>query len=209
MPVRSHPIARVREGRALTLYSRPGGPRISTVASRTPFGSARAFAVVRRRGRWLGVLSEARRDGKPAWIRHDAARLTLSKTRWSLRVVLSRRLLELRSGNRVVLRLRTGIGGPTSPTPTGLFAVTDKLPGNRFSPYYGCCILALSGHQRNPPAGWTGGSRLAIHGTPEPSRVGSASSAGCLRTSNRGMRTLMRRVPPGAPVRVVARPSRR
>ena len=43
---------------------------------------------------------------------------------------------------------------------------------------YGCCILALSGHQDNLPAGWPGGDRLAIHGG---SGIGSADSAGCLR----------------------------
>ena len=73
------------------------------------------------------------------------------------------------------------IGRPESPTPTGRFAVTDKLDGTAFSSTYGCCVVALSGHQHRLPAGWQGGDRLALHGTDAPSTVGAAASAGCLR----------------------------
>jgi lipoprotein-anchoring transpeptidase ErfK/SrfK len=78
--------------------------------------------------------------------------------------------------------------------------VTDKLSGSSYGPYYGCCILALSGHQPNTPPGWTGGDRLAIHGTDAPSTIGMAASAGCLRASDANLRPLMAKVPLGATV---------
>jgi len=96
--------------------------------------------------------------------------------------------------------MRVAIGRPGSSTPTGRFAVTDKISGNRYGPYYGCCILALSGHQPNTPAGWRGGNRLAVHGTNAPGTIGTPASAGCLRGSDRDLRTLMRRVPVGTPI---------
>ena len=65
-------------------------------------------------------------------------------------------------------------------------------------PWYGCCVLALSGHQDNLPAGWIGGNRIAIHGT--PGSVGGAESHGCLRASDPDMIALFARVPLGAPV---------
>ena len=80
--------------------------------------------------------------------------------------------------------------------------MTDKLPGSRFGPYYGCCILALTGHQPNLPSGWTGGDRLAIHGTDAPSSIGAASSAGCLRASDEDLRVLMATVPLGTQVSI-------
>jgi lipoprotein-anchoring transpeptidase ErfK/SrfK len=113
---------------------------------------------------------------------------------------LSKRRIDLRVGGRVVKRMSVAIGRPGSPTPTGRFAVTDKLAGNRYGAYYGCCILALSGRQPNPPPGWRGGNRLAIHGTNAPGTIGARASAGCLRGSDRDLRTLMRRVPVGTPV---------
>ena len=80
----------------------------------------------------------------------------LRRTRWSLHADLSGRTLELRRDGRRVHRLTVAIGRPGSETPTGRFAVTDKLRGSHFGPYYGCCILALSGRQPNTPPGWTG-----------------------------------------------------
>jgi len=104
-------------------------------------------------------------------------------TRTVLRVNLERKRLELVDGNRVERRIAVGVGGPGSPTPKGRFSITDKLPGSAYGSAYGCCILALSGHQTNTPPGWTGGNRLAIHGTNNPSTIGRGASAGsCTRT---------------------------
>jgi lipoprotein-anchoring transpeptidase ErfK/SrfK len=91
------------------------------------------------------------------------------------------------------------VGRPGSETPLGRFAVTDKLSGAPYGGSYGCCILALSGRQPNLPAGWTGGDRLAIHGTPA-NAVGRAASAGCLHATDADLRALMRSVPVGTPV---------
>ena len=82
--------------------------------------------------------------------------------------------------------------------------MTDKLAGSRFGPYYGCCILALSGQQPNTPPGWTGGNRLAIHGTDAPATIGMAASAGCLRAADADLQVLMDEVPLGTPVSVRA-----
>ena len=94
------------------------------------------------------------------------------------------------------------VGSAGSPTPPGRYAVTDKIDGRRYGSYYGCCILALTGHQTNPPPGWTGGDRLAIHGTDAPSTIGTPASAGCLRAADADLQVLMRLVPLGTPVYV-------
>ena len=71
---------------------------------------------------------------------------------------------------------------------------------NCYGAYYGCCILALSGHQTNPPSGWTGGDRLAIHGTDNPATIGTPASAGCLRASDADLQKRSSAVPLGTPV---------
>jgi lipoprotein-anchoring transpeptidase ErfK/SrfK len=145
------------------------------------------------------VTTPDRPNGSLAWIRRDR-RLSLRRTAVSVRVDLSRRGLAVRRGRRVVARATVAIGMPGSPTPTGRFSVTDRLPGPRFSASYGCCILALSGTQPNPPPGWGGGNRLAIHGTDAPGTIGTPASAGCLRAADADLQVLMRRVPLGTPV---------
>src|SRR3954469_22028600 len=96
--------------------------------------------------------------------------------------------------------MSVGVGAFDSPTPTGRFSVTDKLRGADFSASYGCCILALSAVQPHLPDGWTGGNRVAIHGTLSASDFGAAVSAGCVHAHDGDLRFLMRVVPLGTPV---------
>jgi L,D-transpeptidase catalytic domain len=185
---------------SVVLREKPGGPAVARAASRTEFGSRRVLAVGARRGKWLGVVATERPNNRLGWVRRDSPALKLRRTRWSLHADLSKRTLTLRKGSRRVHRVTVAIGRPGSETPTGRFAVTDKLSGSSYGPYYGCCILALSGTQPNTPPGWTGGNRLAIHGTDAPSTIGLAASAGCLRASDADLRPLMAKVPLGTTV---------
>jgi len=196
----THRIARIRAGRSVKLRSKPGGPVVATIGARTEFGSRRVLAVAERRGRWLGVLATERPNGKLGWVDGRSGAVDRGRTKISLRADLSRRRIELRVGRKVVKRLKVAVGRPGSSTPTGRFSITDKMSGGRYGPYYGCCILALSGHQPNLPAGWKGGNRLAIHGTDKPGTIGAAASAGCLRGGDGDLRVLMRRVPVGAQI---------
>jgi lipoprotein-anchoring transpeptidase ErfK/SrfK len=195
-------IVRLRPGRRIALRVAPAGRIVRVATSRTEFGSPQTMTVVKRRGRWLGVTSSLRGNNALAWVDARSSALSFRRTRVWLRVDLSRRILTFYDG-RHARWARVGIGGQSSPTPTGRFSVTDKLSGPSFSASYGCCILALSGRQTNLPAGWTGGDRLAIHGAAATGEVRSAS-AGCVRADTRTLRALMRRVPLGTPVFVRA-----
>jgi lipoprotein-anchoring transpeptidase ErfK/SrfK len=158
----------------------------------------RVFWIEQARGDWFGVPAPELPDGELAWIRDDQRLLTLSQTRFWITADVSRRQLELHHGDRVLDRFAVSVGSPGSPTPLGDYAITDGLVGKGLGPWYGCCLLALSGHQPNLPAGWIGGNRMAIHGTPEA--VGGATSHGCLRASDPDMISLLARVPLGTPV---------
>jgi hypothetical protein len=200
-----HLVAHVKPGHAVAVRSRPNGRVLTSLGPRTEFGSSRALSVVRERGgRWLGVTTPQLPNGKLGWVDARSGALQYSHAPVELEVDLSRRQLLVRRGEEILRRLPVSIGRAGSPTPTGRFAVTDKLPGARYSSVYGCCILALSGTQPNLPAGWTGGDRLAIHGTPDEGTVGGRESAGCLHARTNDLRRLMKVVPLGAPVRIHA-----
>jgi lipoprotein-anchoring transpeptidase ErfK/SrfK len=177
----------------------PGGRRVGpSLRPRTEFGSPKVVSVLRRRAGWLRVIAPDRPNGRPTWIPASAARLGAVDV--SLHVDRSARRLTVRRGSRVLRRLPVAVGRPGTETPTGRFAVTDKLRTGRADSPYGCCALALSGHQPRLLPGWPGGDRLAIHATPQAGSVGRAASLGCLRAGTRDMRALMRIVPLGAPV---------
>jgi lipoprotein-anchoring transpeptidase ErfK/SrfK len=174
---------------------------VAKIGSTTEFGDPTAVTVLAERGDWLGVTTPKLPNRKLGWFRRqETPSLKLTRTRTWLKVELRRRRLELREGNRVVEKVQVGVGATGSPTPTGVYAVTDKLPGSNFGSVYGPFILALSGSQPHTPSGWRGGNRLAIHGTNAPSRLGRPVSAGCVEVPDRALARLARRVPAGAPV---------
>jgi L,D-transpeptidase catalytic domain len=202
-PRPGHLLARVRAGHAVAIRSRPNGRVLASLGARTEFGSVRTLSVVREhRGKWLGVTTPQVPNGELGWIDARSGGLRYSHAPLELEVDLSRRQLVVRRAEDVMRRVTVSIGRTGSPTPTGRFAITDKLPGRRYSSAYGCCILALSGTQPNLPAGWTGGNRLAIHGTPDQGSVGGRESAGCLHARDSDLRSLMKSVPLGTPVRI-------
>jgi hypothetical protein len=191
-------ILHVRGRERVSLRVKPGGKVAARVGSRTRFGSAQTLTVAERRGRWLGVTTSERPNGRLAWVDGRSSALEEHRTRVSLRVDLSSRRLTLSNG-RARRNVQVGVGGASSPTPTGRFAITDKLAGARYRGAYGCCVLAMSGRQERTPPGWRGGNRLAIHGSSSPGDF-TGSSAGCLRADSRALRKLMRSVPLGTPV---------
>jgi hypothetical protein len=191
-------IAHVREGAHVDLQSAPGGPVLARLGDETEFGSPISFSVVATKPGWVGVTSPDLPDGELGWIARDPRLLEVYWTRWSLHASLEGRSLELRYGHRVVRSFPVTVGGPGTETPPGRYGVTDGVSFED-SPYYGCCALALSGHQTHElPVGWIGGDRLAIHGT--PGAVGGAESLGCIRATDETMRYLFARVPLGTPV---------
>jgi hypothetical protein len=191
------PIVRVQPGAEVALRDAPGGKVIGTLGDETEFESPSTFWISEIKGDWFGVRTPDVYNGV-GWIRDDRTELEVSETRFWITADTSAQLLTLRYGNNVLERFPVTVGSPGSPTPLGDYSVTDGLVGSGVGPYYGCCVLALTGHQPNLPPNWIGGDRIAIHGT--PGAVGGANSAGCLRASDPDMVSLFARVPLGTPV---------
>jgi lipoprotein-anchoring transpeptidase ErfK/SrfK len=183
----------------VALRDAPDGRVVAKVGPRTQFGSPTVVPVIHRRGRWLGVIAPELPNGQVGWMPADGVRFVRVPVR--LRVSLSERALRVVLHGRTVAKMTVGIGSASTPTPTGWFAVTDGLRG--FGPY-GCCILALSGHQPKLAQGWTGGDRLAVHGTAVADTIGTASSLGCLRADAADLHRLMRIATLGTRVHIEA-----
>jgi len=195
--------ARVPRGHRIALRALPAGRVLAHLGSKTEFGSPQMLSVAFRKGRWLAVRSSALGNTRLGWVDARSARLHMLRRPLSLEVDLSRKELRVHEGESVNRRISVAIGAPETPTPPGEFFVTDKLPGAEFGSYYGCCILALSGRQPNLPRGWSGGDRLAIHGSPSAT-WGHAVSNGCLHADETDLRYLMRTMPLGTRVTIHA-----
>ena len=178
----------------------PGGRALVRVGPRGPLGGPLVFGVVGVRGSWVEVTAEALPNGRHGWARFGRD-VSVQPVEWALRASLSRRELSVLRDGRLVRTIPVGIGAPGSPTPTGNFAVAEKVTGP-FGPAYGCCILALTARQPHLPPGWD--TRItyyvAIHAG---SGQGAAVSAGCLHATEADVRYLMRTVPLGTAVQIL------
>jgi hypothetical protein len=181
-----------------TLYEKPGGKVRIKLSPRTEWGSPRILGVVRRRGDWISVQAPELENGEVAWM--EANRTRLDCVRWSMHADLSRRRLSVERDGTTVRSFEIAVGRNGNPTPRGRFSVTDKLSVTDPGSPYGCCVLALTGHQTRLPASWPGGDRLAVHATRELSSLGRAASLGCMRVTESQARWLIRTIPLGAPL---------
>jgi lipoprotein-anchoring transpeptidase ErfK/SrfK len=135
-----------------------------------------------------------RRDG---WI--PLRGLRRSTTHVEVEVDLSRHRVIVTKFGRVVDGFSAAIGAASSPTPPGEYFVTDRIPFPGGGPL-GTFAFGISGIQPHLPAGWSGGNQLAIHGTDQPSTIGTSASAGCIRVSEGSLRRLLPMLRLGTPV---------
>jgi lipoprotein-anchoring transpeptidase ErfK/SrfK len=194
-PGRGSVIAYVPHGTDLRVS--PGGRRLARLPAKTEFGSPQVLWVVAHTDRWLGVVSTLAGNGRIGWIPRSAA--SLSRTTWQVKVSLSARRLSVLHDGKLLAHYTVAVGRSTAPTPTGRFAVTDRLNTNDPAGPYGCCILALSAHSPHAIQGWNGGNRIAIHSTPETASIGQPDSHGCVRVTLPEGRWLLAHVPLGTP----------
>jgi lipoprotein-anchoring transpeptidase ErfK/SrfK len=176
--------------RRTVLRASPAGRALATLGRRTEWGTPTVLAALGERGGWLRVMATQVPNGSSGWIPTRAAGIVVNP--WKVEADLSRRLVTVRRNGRAVRRFRVAVGRPSTPTPTGRFAITDKLEFSDHSSPYGWGAIALTGHQPHIEPGWTGGDRLAIHGTSDPASIGQAASFGCLRASDADVHWLVR-----------------
>lgn len=186
--------------RPTAMRTRPGGHAVAELEPKTSFGSPTYVLIRHVKGRWLGVINTAAGNNRLGWIRSSG--VELGRDAWLIHAHLARHQLDIYRAGRLVEHFLIATGKPTAPTPTGLFAVTDRLTTGDPAGPYGCCILALSAKAPHKISGWDGGNRIAIHSTPETDSIGYSVSHGCMRLTLAEGEWLIRHIPLATPVRV-------
>lgn len=184
---------------------------IRTAIRRRPHGKAkwvaRAYArwsggsqwlmVMRSRtvkGRqWLKVRLPTRPNGSSGWLPRD--RVTLRHSPNYLVIDRSQRKLTIygKGGHRKA-RFPVVIGKPGTPTPTGLFALYDRVRQSDPDGFVGPWVVPLTAHSNQLKRFDGGPGLVALHGRDGASfldPLGSARSHGCVRMNNRRIRQIV------------------
>jgi lipoprotein-anchoring transpeptidase ErfK/SrfK len=197
-------VATVHTSQIAVYHSPRDSAPIMTLSNPNLDGAPLAFLVRRRVHRWAHVLLPTRPNGSTGWIRLRH----VSLTGHSYRVVinLDQHFLTAWNRSKLVLRTPIGVGRAVTPTPVGLYYITELLKQPDPTGPYGPYAFGLSAHSDvlHEFAGRDG--ILGLHGTDYPQGIGTNVSHGCIRMSNHAITKLAHVLPVGTPVRVTRTP---
>jgi hypothetical protein len=191
---------RVQIPRRVSVYARPPTRTRRPMGWVTP-GEATWLLVLgarhgAKRGCQLRVRLPGRPNGAAGWLGAGADALRVQATPWRIVVSLSRRTVTLLHAGRPALTASAVVGKPSTPTPTGLFAITEAVPWHP-NAFVGSWVLALTAHSDVLRAFDGGDGTVGIHGRGGASLadpLGSARSHGCIRLANATIDRLVARV---------------
>jgi lipoprotein-anchoring transpeptidase ErfK/SrfK len=190
----------------VAVYDEPGDTTPSrTFAHPNPtYGTPRVFLVVEEQADWLKVMLPARPNGSTGWIRRSDVTPNPPHS-YRIVVELGAHKLTVYDGKDVFLEAPVGTGRSATPSTLGTFYTTELievLPDQRSA--YGPYAYGLSAYSEVLFTFGGGDGQMGIHGTGDPSSVGSDVSNGCIRMYNETITKLAETLPIGVPVEIRA-----
>jgi lipoprotein-anchoring transpeptidase ErfK/SrfK len=198
-------VARAR-GDVVVARSRPtdDAPVLVDLANPTASGGALVFLVLTSPDQvsteWLEVMLPVRPNGTAGWIRTSDVDLSLDPFR--IEIDVSERRLDLYEGEVLTLSTEIAVGVGATPTPHGEFYLAELLQPPDPNGVYGPYAFGLSGFSETLDRFAGGDAVIGIHGTNDPSSLGSEVSHGCIRVHNDVIVDLAATVPLGTPVSI-------
>ena len=204
-PILDHPPTRTaaRATGPLDVFDSPESSRPSRVLDpETLLGTPTVVLVLGGTEAWLQVLVPGRPNGQTGWVRTtDVIRFEVGR---QIVVDLTSRVLRVLDGGATIFETPVGVGSPSSPTPSGVFFVTDAVritdPSGPWGPY----ALGLSARSDTVTEFNGGDGIIGIHGTNRPGSIGQAQSLGCIRVPNDAIPRIAELVAVGSPVTITS-----
>src|SRR3954453_20031273 len=185
----------------IQVYSEPRSDKKQQILDSPNLDGAKVVFLVKKvKGPWLHVYLPTRPNGSTGWIKKK--KVTLTGHDYRVLINLDKHIIKAYKGNKRIIRTSIGVGRAVTPTPVGLYYITELLkqpdPSGTYGPYaFG---LSAPSDVLNEFAGRDG--VLGIHGTDFPQGIGTNVSHGCIRLSNKAIIKLAHRLPVGTPVKI-------
>jgi lipoprotein-anchoring transpeptidase ErfK/SrfK len=126
---------------------------------------------------WTKVYLPIRPNGTTGYVR--AADVDVSTNRFRVEVELAAHRIRLFDGDQPVFEEDIGVGTGNTPTPGGVFFIRSLIAST--DPVYGTYAFGLSGFSEVHESFNGGPGDIGIHGTNDPSTIGTDVSNGCIR----------------------------
>lgn len=188
----------------VAVYDDPGAPAPSqTIPNPNENGVPLVFLVngPQPDGGWVHVHLPMRPSGSVGWVR--AADVRIVSNTYRVTVELTAHQLTVTNAGTVELQAPVGVGTTDTPTPGGVYYIKELLqPPDPTGPY-GTYAYGLSGFS-NVLTKFAGGEGvIGIHGTNDPSSIGSDVSHGGIRVANEVIDQMAGILPLGTPVEIL------
>ncbi len=152
-------------------------------------------------GEWLEVQLPVEPNGTTGWVRKSEVQL--SSTPYRIYVDRASYSLQVYNQGELWLDTTIAVGTGNTPTPVGDFYLLELLKPPNPKGDYGPYAFGLSGFSEVLD-GFAGADTavIGIHGTNDPSVLGTEVSHGCIRVENSVITEMATTVPLGTPVRI-------
>jgi lipoprotein-anchoring transpeptidase ErfK/SrfK len=194
-------VVATAKARSVPVYRRAGSHSpLRRLRNPNASGAPLTFLVKRSAHGWIQVYLPVRPNGSTGWVRRRDVRLADDPFR--VRIDLRERRITVWKARRVVVRAPIGVGRAVTPTPSGLYFITELLKQPNPHGVYGPYAFGLSAHSNVLHEFAGGNGQIGLHGTDYAAGIGKNVSHGCIRMSNRVITKLARMLPLGTPVTI-------
>ena len=166
----------------------------------TTTGGQLVFLTINSTRQWQQVLLPVRPNGSTGWVR--TSDLALAEHFYRIQVDLADFRMRVFENGQPIFDTVVGVAANNTPTPGGLYYLTELLAPATPTTAYGAFAYGLSGYSEVFETFNGGPGQLGIHGTNDPDTLGTPVSAGCIRLHNEDISRLVDFLPLGVPVSV-------
>jgi hypothetical protein len=149
---------------------------------------------------WINVYLPVRPDGSTGWVK--ASDMTWTANPWKLEADLGEFTLKVFENGTQTDTIKIGVAKSNTPTPGGVYYLTELIktpdPNGDYGPY----AYGLSGYSNTLTSFNGGPGQLGLHGTNDPAGIGTQVSHGCIRMNNADITKLAGELPLGTPIQI-------
>jgi len=194
------------------VYDAPGGAEVRTMENprlinddpdaAVPLVFLIKDAPVAQDCQWVEVYLPVRPNGASGWVKRSDVEVYANPYR--IEADLSGFTLTVYKDGEVLKQAPIAVASDNTPTPGGLYYITELVAAPNPAGAYGPYAYGLSGFSEVHQTFNGGPGQLGIHGTNQPQLIGQKVSNGCIRMRNEDITELAEILPLGVPVEVLA-----